>query len=244
MPYRNNRIVTTYDSFLRRPPWYRAMLENASGYRSTAEMRSDLNYADAFNRYNALTPNTEVDAAIIYGRAGNPKRGFLVIGRQQIPNVGLVRSTPQYPMIDEDVFNNFGVLNEAEGRRGSALFSRNWDFYKNDMFIMGGTANRVPFHLASKRTVTNLWEPFVERPSIFAREMAGLFAEGYELQKHYGGIEIMSPMPEHLTAGTLRSYHDAMDVFLTKETVMHMANPKIWRFAYSRTGRTVTPVFV
>lgn len=245
MPNLKTRIVNTYDSILNRPPWHRQILENASGYRSTAAMQTDFDFAIQNQMYGQLQPNTQKDAAIIYGRAGRPKLGYLVIGRQQIPNAGLVRSTQNYPMIDEDVFANFGVLNESEGRRGSALFSRSWNFYKNDMFIMGGTANRVPFHLASKRTVTNLWEPFVERPSIFARELAGLFAEGYELQKHYGGREIMVSRPGQPTSGAIRTYHAALDVFLTKNNITQgMAHPEIWKFTYHPERKVVIPQFM
>lgn len=230
------RMIEAYDIAHGRPEWYRPMLENSIGYRSEQEAAQSLNYVKDVLKaplYNQLKPNTEINSLKVWSRASRPKLGFLVIGRQEVPESGKVISTPAIPIIDEDTFKNLCKIDEAHEKRGSTLYSENWDFYMNDMFISGGISARKPFYLASKRTKSNLYDRFRNRPTIFARELAGLFAAGYELQSLFDKSEALVPPCDEIPREfNIQFYNENLEKFFTSDNIGFLTHPEIKKFIF------------
>lgn len=222
-----------------------ALTNNISGYRSDEEVISDFiriqRKASAIG-YMTLQPRNVVDAFTVYARAGRPSLGFLLLGRNALGEKANWLSTLQYPLIDDTVFENFEVLNQFYNMRGSILNSPIWSFYMNDMFISGAVANRIPFYLASNRNFSTLWEAGTTHPSVFSRELAGLFMAGYELSRHQGGSEVLTPPAHRTTELRISKYMKALPAYSTPGTVAEMGNPNLLKMLYNTRSNKVISV--
>lgn len=221
-----------------------AMLENATGYRSIREATSDMAAITSNEMaylYRFVTKPQFDYALDVYAHAGMPDLGFLILGRQQNPLFDIRVSNPEFPMIDFDLIMNLGVLNE--NLSGSILRSANWTVYMNDMFILGGIANRMPFYLASARDEFNLWDWFADRSTLFAREIAGLFMAGYEIKRLADGSEVMYPPSNRTVSLNLQEYMKKLPAFWKTGSARRlMADPTLIKMIYRSSNNSVIRV--
>lgn len=232
------------DRILNRPEYYRFMLENNTGYRNRREALTEYNlvanHENATLYPDVITGGRFEYALKVYGRTGRPNLEFLVLGRKE-DNINFSRiSTEQYPFIDNRMRINLGRLNEINIPFGSAMDSSNWTFYMNDMMIYGGIANRRHFYLASKRNENVLWDEGSPQASIFARELAGLFAADYELRKLPDGSEVMIP-PKRPVSFSLSYYMEILTYFMTKENVKAMTEPNLRGMLFIQGTKKIIP---
>lgn len=226
------------------------MMENALGYRSYQEIFSDYQYIVTNNlehlytltqKMQSLTTMDIKNAMIVYVRSGRPQLGFLILGRKARGGGGI--DAPDPPWINKQMADSLGELNEAEGKSGSILASENWSFLLNDLFISGAVANRVPFYLASPRTQKNLWNQRKKQLTIYARELIGLFAVGYELQHLADGSEAMVPPCENTTVLTLANYNDILSRFQKSDNISFIMHRQIRRFIFNSWKMEFIPEF-
>lgn len=244
----------------RYPEWYYTIQENAMGYRSYDQMFAD--YYSMYmlekeplylNEYGEQFMDKQLKQAMtVYGRAGRPKLDFLIIGRKARQQIFLSRrgiighmeiSTPEKPLIDLDMIDNLKALDEKKNKRGSIINSDNWTFLMNDLFISGGVANQKSFYLASPRTVDNLWDRSERHITIFGREIAGLFAAGYELIHLQDGSEAMIPPCTGNRPLDLYQNNRGLNYFLEGDNLGFIAHRRIHRFNYDDIERFFEPVF-
>lgn len=243
LPNLRQRLNQFIDRRLNRPEYYRFMLENVSGYRSRREALAEYNLIR--NEESATLYNDVIEARFeyalkVYGRAGRPNLEFLVLGRKEDRLYHSRISTERYPFIDNRMRINLGRLNEINVPFGSAMDSSNWTFYMNDMMIYGGIANRRYFYLASKREMDVLWDPNQPQASIFARELAGLFAAGYELRRLPDGSEVMVP-PRGTIDFSLSNYMKTLPYYMTRESILSMTQPNLRGMLFVRGRNQIIP---
>lgn len=239
-------LKKTYYQFVaavtRRPEWYVPLKTNKTGYRSYEEAASDFRTTftimehDRGFMYHDISPSRQSEALSIYGRSGQPKNQFLIIGRK-----GMTTSTVENPGIDSSFYTGFGTINEVEGRNGSVLDAYNWTFYVNDMFMIGGIANKRPFYLASNRTSRNLYNREGGHLTIFGRELAGLFMAGYEVHQLSDGSEIMIP-PGGLNPLTIQRFNENLFQFSGGRILTAMRHPDLIRIDYIPESANFRPI--
>lgn len=223
-----------------RPPWYVPMKVNPMGYRNEYAANHDLRLIDDLMRvehgymYDQHVFRFQREALIIYGRAGHPRNKFLIIGRKR---EGLC--TVNDPFIDDTFYEGFDTIDEVYAKKGSVLNSQNWNFYKNDMFILGGIVNKRTFYLASKRTMANITEG--NHLTIFGRELAGLLMAGYEMNRLSDGSEILTPAGG-LNPLSIPDYNKRLPKFMDYNIQLAMIHKNLIRIDYIPETQRFRPI--
>lgn len=235
MPNIRKKIEKYMDIALKRPEYYRPMLENAGGYRSYKEAKADYKTVKeersiAFG-YSNLDRIQRKQATVVYARTGRPTLEFMVLGRSAMGGLRGAKSSENFPLLDDTLVFNMGSLNEAPGGFGSILNSDNWTVYMNDMMISGGVANRTPFYLASRRDMRSLWINSRNRPTLLARELVGLLCSGYEINQLQDGSEILIAT-QHTQRLNISTYMEVLSKFKNKFMIEKLTNFNLRQMRY------------
>jgi hypothetical protein len=137
---------------------------------------------------------------------GNPLYfGITIVGRlARRESDGSWKSADEdFPSIDEIMRDNLRIMDDTNEDAGSILDTKLWSLLANDAWLLGGIHAQTEFHFASPLRWENLWDSEFDRLTVTGREVVGIVASGYAIDRPFAGMEAIAQCVNQEKAATL-----------------------------------------
>lgn len=146
---------------------------------------------------------------------GNPVYfGITIVGRlaRRASDGRWISADENFPSIDEIMRENLRIMDEGNEDAGSILDANLWSLLANDAWLLGGIHAQTEFHFASPLRWENLWDEDASRMTVTGREVVGIAASGYKLDRPVEGMEAIAQCvdPKKAAMLSLKSYKEAI----------------------------------
>ena len=108
--------------------------------------------------------------------------------------------------------DNLRIMDDVNADAGSILDTKLWSLLANDAWLLGGIHAQTEFHFASPLRWENLWDSDFDRLTVTGREVVGIVASGYEIDRPIAGMEAIAQcvIPEKAATLSLINYKEAI----------------------------------